>query len=77
MLHQPVGDLQRGQSPFASSPQNPQHVVLLHRDAFAFDDGAEAAADHVSGPHQADCRLLTHRAEWLRLLDFPSQGANS
>jgi hypothetical protein len=75
LLDEALGDLQGGEALAARPPQDPQHVVLLERDAVGLRHRGQEAPHHVAGLEQPQHGLLARRAEGPRLLDLPLQGA--
>ena len=70
------GDLQRGQAALAGAAQDPQHVVLLQRDAGGLHHRRQRAAQLVRPAQQRHHRLVRRAREGTSLLDLLPHGAH-
>ena len=75
LLDHALRDLQGRQTLIASAPKDPQHVVLLQRDAMRLDDTHGVATDEVGRSQKRQNGLLGDRPKRASLLKFALQRA--
>ncbi len=64
------GDVEGGEAPGAGAAEDAKHVVLLQGDLVRLDHARQRGPDAVGGAEQRDDRLVSGRAERLRLPDL-------
>jgi hypothetical protein len=64
---------QRWQPVIASAAKNPEHVVLLQRDAVRLNHTRGIATHEISGSDQCKNRFLSRGSKWPRLPEFALQ----
>jgi hypothetical protein len=76
LLDHPLRHLERGHAILSAAAKDPEHVVLLHRDAMRLDECGHLTPHKISRPHQSEERFLRHALERLPLLQFLLQSAH-
>jgi hypothetical protein len=70
LFDHPRRDVQRRQAVLPGAPKDPEHVVLLQREASGLDCGSQAPTDDVGGAQDAEDALLLRRGEGPSLPDL-------